>query len=352
MDNYLKKEKFKRIDIRDYSLSNNNIGDEYKLLKNKMNYTKLLELVSRYPDYRYSDLIKILKRTFKINNVVLGNGSEDLIMRMNLALKDRGGVAILLPNFYRVMETAGKYQKIYTHYNLDSEFLDIKPIFPQIDKSIRALWISNPNPMIGKVYKKEQLLRLIKKYPNVLFIIDESAIDFIENSSKVSVIDTAQILNNLIVIRSFSKLYGLAGLRAGFATGKSKTLNRVKDFGLTFPINKVADYFIKIILEDKSIFSRIRKRITKNRLLIKNLLSQDKDIVFNKSVTNCLFFSDKKRDIFSELLKFEILSLKLNDCEGVKEKDFVRMTIHGSESLHRDLSLRLSRFIKSRKRKL
>ncbi len=232
MDNYLKKiEKFKKIDLKNYSLSNNNIGDEYKLLKNKINYTKLLELVSKYPDYRYLDLIKILKRTFKINNVVLGSGSEDLIIRINLVLKDKGDIAILLPNFYRIMETAEKYKKIYTHYNLDSEFLDIKPIFSQIDKSIRSLWISNPNPMIGKVYKKEQLLRLIKDYPNVLFIIDESAIDFIENSSKFSVIDAAQILNNLIVIRSFSKLYGLAGLRAGFATGKLKILNKVKDFG-------------------------------------------------------------------------------------------------------------------------
>ena len=350
MKNYLKAAKNLKsgIDQKDYSLSNNNIGKEYKDLISRISGRKLLELVSRYPDYQYTECIKALKSNFGIDKVILGSGSEDLIIRINSVLKNNGGIGILFPTFYRIEETAGKYKELYTLYRRDSKFADIDFFSEQINRSVKALWILNPNPMIGKLYKREQLLKLIKNYSGILFIIDESAAGFIKDSERHSVIDIAQCVKNLIVIRSFSKLYSLAGLRIGFATGNTEILNKVKEISLTFPINGVAEYFIRSILKEKNVINRIRGKIEKYKLLIKNLLSQDPKIIFSKSATNCLFFGDPQKDIFPRLLKFGVLALKLDGHKGVNEKNFVRITIHSSEFLHNDLFSRLYKFIKSR----
>lgn len=347
MVNYLEKNKHikKQSDLKDYSLSNNNITDEYSTILSAGNKDKILELISNYPDCYYKDLIELLEKSFKINRVILGSGSEDLIIRINSILKNCKKVAIVFPNFYRTEETIGCCEKIYADYSLNSKFLDIESIYRQIKKDIGAVWISNPNPMIGKLYRKKQIVDLVKKYKKTLFIIDESAIDFIKSTQNFSVIDIAQKLNNLIVIRSFSKLYGIAGLRAGFATGKTKFLDEVKNNGLTFPINSLADYFIKNILADKNINNRIIDKIEKHKSLIKNLLSKDSNIIFSESITNCLFLKHKNKDIFSELLKIGIIGLKLDEHKGIKEKGFVRITIHSSEKLYKNLFVSFSKFL-------
>jgi len=354
MYNYLKKNKKLSghiIDLKDYSLSNNNISDEYGSLLKRISKRKIFELISQYPDYQYNKLTKAVKDFFNINNVVLGSGSEDLTIRINLILKNSNGFAILYPNFYRIAETTGKHKKIYTTYKLTSTVLDIEPLRKQIFKNnIKTIWISNPNPIIGKVYEKRHLVEIIKKNKKILFILDESAIDFMDNINNYSVIDLSQKVNNLVVIRSFSKLYSLAGLRAGFATGRTKILENIKRIGPTFPINNFADYFIRKILKKKNIISGIKKRIQEHKRLIKKILSQNPNIIFSDSDTNCLFFGCSDMDIFSELLKFGIISLKLDEQPGVREKNFVRITIHSSKVLHKNLSIQLSRFINKYKK--
>lgn len=277
--NYLKKAEILKqgIDRRDYSLSNNNVDDEYDNLLPNINSSKLFDLAGKYPDYRYKELIGALKKSFGINNIILGNGSEDLIVRINSCLKKSGGIGVLLPNFYRTIDTAGNYTKFYSDYKLSSEILDIDSLSGQLDrnKKIKSLWISNPNPMIGKIYRKDHLLSMIKNYPNILFIIDEALVDFMEQEKDYSLIKDAQLLENLIVMRSFSKLYSLAGLRVGYATGKAKILEKVKENGLTFPVSSIAEYCIINVLKKKNVLLKIKKRIKKHKLLLEGALSKN-----------------------------------------------------------------------------
>lgn len=347
MINYLETNKHlkNKFNLKDYSLSNNNITDECGVILSASNKDEILKLISNYPDCHYTDLVKQLRKNFKIKKVVLGSGSEDLIIRINSILKNCGKVAIVSPNFYRVKETIGYCEEIYVDYSLDSKFLNIESIYKQVKGDIKAVWISNPNPMIGKIYRKAQIVSLVKKYKKILFILDESAIDFVKDVGDFSVIDIAQKINNLIVIRSFSKLYGIAGLRAGFATGRTVFLDEVRNNGLTFPINSLAEYFIKNILAERNIKNKIIDKIKKHKLLIKSLLSKDSNIIFSESVTNCIFLKHKHKDIFSELLKVGIVGLKLDDSKGIKEKGFIRITVHSSEKLYKNLFAGFSKFL-------
>jgi histidinol-phosphate/aromatic aminotransferase/cobyric acid decarboxylase-like protein len=349
--NYLKRLLKKKIDLKDYSLSNNNIADDFRVFLSKITYSKLSELMSIYPDYRYRDLLCLLEKTFKVDGIVLGSGSEDLIMRINACLDSGGPIGILVPNFYRIIETIRnkKIKKINISYDLNSEYLDVNQIIKQI-KGIKSLWITNPNPMIGKIFKKNDLIKLIKDYPKILFIVDESAIDFVKDINKFSLLRFSQHTSNLIVIKSFSKLYGLAGLRVGFAVGNSKILREVKKIGLTFPVNKIAEYLLIILLKEKTIFTKIRDGVERNKLIIEKIISRNKNIIINKSITNCIFISCRKKNTFNELLRAGIISLKLDGQEGIKYKNFVRLTIHSSKYLQKDLVNRIRQFLELQKK--
>lgn len=334
MSNYLKNIK-KYSALQDYSLSNNNIDDEYEEIFNKLDSKKLALIINNYPDFKYEKLTKIIQNKYKINNVVWGSGSEDLIIRINSLLKDLGKIGIVVPNFYRTIETANDYLKIKSSIVADSLYSNIDTSL--INNKLKALWISNPNPITGKLYRREQLIDSIKKHHKILFIIDESAIDFIDNVEDNSLIKVAQKENNLIVLRSFSKLYGLAGMRAGFMTGKAKIIKKIKAAGLTFPINGLAEYLITTTIKNNKIINKIKKKIKTNKLIIENLLSKNKNIIINKSSTNCIFIKHRKNNIYKNLINSKIIALNLDTQDGMTEKGFIRITIHSSDKLFNNL---------------
>jgi len=337
MSNYLKKYKFDK--LKDYSLSNN-VDNEYEKIFNIDN-KKFTLIANKYPDSEYRNLISSIKKEYKINNLVLGNGSEDLIIKINFLLKKIGTIGIVIPNFYRTIETSGEYFKINSLEEIDSIYSNID--LSLINDNIKSIWISNPNPLTGKLYKRKELLYLVKKYKKILFLIDESAIDFLENIDDNSLINLSQKQKNLLVIRSFSKLYGMAGIRAAFVTGKAKIIENIKKIGLTFPVSGLGEYLIMATFKNKNRINKIKRKIKKNKITIENALIKNNNIVMNKSATNCIFIKHKKENIFKKLLKSKILTLNLNTQKGIKRKNFVRITIHSSDKLFNDLYISLKK---------
>ncbi len=222
--------------------------------------------------------------------------------------------------------------------------MEVEPLSQKLsEKKVEALWISNPNPMIGKVFRKKQLKRLVDNFPQVLFILDETCIDFLDDGFSMMV--EAQTRNNLIVIRSFSKLYGLAGLRAGFASGKVKILNKIKKNDLTFPLTGLTTYLIKIVLKNQDFFSQIKDKIKKHKLTLEEVLAKDPEIVLNRSITNCLFFAHRRKNAYKALLNFGVISLPLDEQAGIQEKGFIRITVPSSKNLYQKLHSALVKFV-------
>lgn len=94
--------------------------------------------------------------------------------------------------------------------------------------------------MTGVVLHKEELIRVIRKNPETLFVVDEAYIDFIPVETLIDCID---MLDNLIIVQTFSKAKGLAGLRIGIAYGNKNlinALNIVKNSINYYPVNRLA----------------------------------------------------------------------------------------------------------------
>lgn len=329
MQGYLKKE-VKKKDTIDCVLTNNYDEGYFKIYP-KITKKMLFDAAVNYPDCSYKKLESLICKKFGIRCCVLGSGSENLIIQINKFLSKKTSVGVVSPVFYRIIETIGNVLMV----TVKEEDL----FRNSFKKNIDALWIQNPNLFTSKTYDKNLLLDIVDKNKNILFIIDEAGIFILSDWKKYSLLSEANKRKNLIVIESFSKVFGISGLRAGFATGPKEVIRAVKKDNLTFPISSITIKFIENILGKTSFITEVRKRIKKNKKEIESLLLKNNTISVIKSKTNCIFFKHSKINIHKELLRKKILTLNLDSF--LEEKGFVRMTVHSSERINEEIKKRI-----------
>lgn len=315
--------------IADYCLSSN-IDESYKQIYRFKNDETL---ITKYPKENCEILCEKIKKKFGLKNIVLGSGSEDLIIRSNrLITNEKRKVGIVLPIFYRILETLENY-----HYRILSPNDLNKPI------KLDAVWLNNPNPFIGEVLKRDYLLKIIKNNPQTVFFIDEAAMFLLPNWKQYSLLSKLTPKLNCVVLTSFSKLHGVSGLRAGFASGNSQVLNKIQNFGTTFPLTGLTIHFIKKLLEQESFFDEIRSKIYQNKIDLEKSLITIPTLEVRPSVTNCVFCRRKNRGrLYDKLIKTGVAGLNLDTQKGVKKEGWVRLTAHSSRKLHSQLLSKLA----------
>jgi|GEM_PF-5010501 len=326
-DNYLKStQELLKKGYLDYCTSSNYDEDFAKYFPS-LSSKRVFELVSEYPDDNYQSLAKKIITKFELKRIALGAGSEDLILRICQTIKDRQWkTGVVTPTFYRITDNLKSYATISNGQLEDYDY-----------KKLDLVWLVNPNPLTGSYIQKHIINGVLRKNPQTLFVIDETAIFLLKEWQKVSFLRNSNKQKNLLVITSFSKFHNLSGLRLGFATGNKEILSEIQARGLTFPISRltceIAENFIfNEFLED------IRNRIARNKKIIKEILLKNPNIEVKKSDTNCIFCRLKDgRNLYKELLGVGIISLNLDTQIGVEKKGWIRLTAHSSKMKHKRL---------------
>lgn len=168
---------------------------------------------------------------------------------------------ILLPE-----PTFGEYKKIYpiSETYFDGVGINHSKVESKIKHSDVIVFV-NPNNPSGSIISTDWLISLIDKYPKKFFIIDES---FIEFSEEKSILDSLEISprNNLLVIRSMSKSYGLPGIRLGFVyTCDNDLLLQMTNQVPIWNLNSVAEFYLEIILKNKRALANSFMQTKKDR---------------------------------------------------------------------------------------
>ena len=179
---------------------------------------------TKYPNYGNIHLLIASKNNINKDFVCLTNGAEEAV-RICLSIPHR-------PNRIQCTPTYGLvdiFNKIYSKNLRDISYLKYKNNFLYDTETINEnlqntdlIYLSNPNSPTGSVLTYDYLKHLIINFKNTLFIIDETYIEFM--SLKRSVLELVPYYSNLVVIRSFSKYYGLAEARAGFYATSNELL--------------------------------------------------------------------------------------------------------------------------------
>lgn len=211
------------------------------------------EQFSFYPDMNCTILKDKLTyiHGVKQDNLVFGNGSFELISLIALAYLETVDESIIpYPSF-------GWYQNVTLQMNAEpvivplKEFtVDTDAILNSITKHTKIIWVCNPNNPTGTILREEELKKFIQKVPDhILIVLDEAYIDFVE-SEYFDTVSLIKEYKNIILLRTFSKLYGLASFRIGYGIADEDIIEKINKVRLPINVNFLAQKAAEASLED------------------------------------------------------------------------------------------------------
>mgnify|MGYP004622210045 CR=1 FL=1 len=330
--NYLVEYDVLRKNNNDYSLSYNTDDMLYELYS-LVSPEEILKSLNTYPDLEYNSMQELIRKRYHIKNVLFGSGSEELIFRINRELLKEKRVAAVVPIFYRVTETlegSPNYLDI-NDYMKEGEFRKEEFIESIVEMQLGAVWIANPNSIYGIAVPREALLYVIKNCPQILFIVDEVSIDFLNQVDKYELIQEAEKTPNLIVIKSMSKYYGVPGLRLGMLSANETFIARLKEGSCVYPVNNLTYLYTKKMLESEDKFLLMKKKIRNNAQRLKKLLKGTPINMLEPMTNTVLLWWESNVDLWELLAKYNIISFSLKEEEHILWKNAVRLTIHSGE---------------------
>ncbi len=207
----------------------------------------IAETFNRYPDPYQLELKQKLSRIKKISpeQIFLGNGSDepiDLIIRMFCA-PGQDNVIVMPPTYDMYAVSATIHEAEVRRVPLTAVYeINVEAIFRKIDANTKLIFICSPNNPTGNSYNRKSIEQILDHFDGIT-VIDEAYIDFSRSESLLGKLDQYE---NLIILQTLSKAWGLAGLRLGIAYAQKniiKILNKIK-----FPYN-INDATQKLVLE-------------------------------------------------------------------------------------------------------
>ncbi|AEH45997.1 histidinol-phosphate aminotransferase [Thermodesulfatator indicus DSM 15286] len=229
--------------------------------------------VHRYPDPSGYELKKALaqKLGVKPEEIVLGNGSNEVIDLLVKALLAPGDTALMSePSFLmyeKFVQAAGGNIKKIPLKNLRH---DLFALAGAIDEKTRLLFLDNPHNPTGSIIKHHEFESWIKDLPkNILIVLDEAYIEFNEDPEIINGLKFKDHKPPVAILRTFSKAYGLAGLRIGYGIMNQALADVLNAIRQPFNVNSLALTAAKVALEDEKYFKQVlntfleeRKRLT------------------------------------------------------------------------------------------
>ena len=326
--------------IIDFSISTNPLGAPEKAVASIRQH---LNLIHHYPDPAHEWLLEALAKSVGVapNNVVVGNGSTELIYLFNEVFLEDGYEAVIpVPTFSEYKAAIERFGGNMVFIKCDSANnfrLNLEELENSVTKKTRIIFLCNPNSPTGWLYEKSDTLQIVKfaADKNVLVFVDEDYIDFVDDSKRYSMAEYVNEYDNLFVLRSLTKFFGLAGVRIGFGVGSPDLVNVLKRVIMPWSVNSLAMFAAAEAVKDTEF-------IKKSRLLISNskrqMLEMFKTVPWLKvypSETNFLLIEIIRDDLTSTQLA-EALAKKgllIRDCEdfdGLNNR-FFRATVRKPE---------------------
>lgn len=303
---------------------------------------------NRYPDASAFELTTALTESFGLDkkHFLVGNGSDQIIQMLAQTFF-RAGDEVLMgkPSFPRYATVARLMGAIPVEIPCSEGYYPLQQLLDGVTDKTRAIFICNPNNPTGTAYTEPELRAFVEAVPpNIIIIFDEAYLEFADspNSGVAFLSDDRPLL----VLRTFSKAYGLAGVRIGFAIGHPdliEGLDRVRDpFNASVPALAGAlaawqdqDYINEIISKNK---------IERTRL---NAALEQLGVSFFPSQTNFImaFFKEPANQLSDKLLREGII---VRPGVGFGYPDGIRITIGTKEENERLLAALRGTMIEAR----
>jgi histidinol-phosphate aminotransferase len=291
-----------------------------------------LDKLRLYPDPVSTKLRKAAAKTFKVSSdqVLAGNGSDDIL---NIALRtfvNPNEVVTFLDLTYSLYETIARVHgaKIVL-FPTDNNF-ELNQLVTSPDAKL--IFLASPNPPLGKHIKKEYIEKTIQN-TEAIVLIDEAYVDFADYNH----LDLLDKYENVIISRTMSKSYSLAGMRVGFAIASPAIIEQMDKVRDSYNLDRLAQTLATAALNYQDYFAQIWQKVRQTRSrLIQSL--RDLDFIVPESDANFVLASPqwiKAEKLYSELKGRKVL---VRYFKTPRISNYVRISIGTDEEIDRLLA--------------
>lgn len=318
---------FEREIVYDFSANLNPLGMP-ESVKNSLQ--KSISEWEKYPDPFCRSLVKKLseREDFPPENIVCGNGAADLIFRIVQVVKPKKAV-VCAPSFSEYSKALNQNGCEILTYFLSEEknFALDENILETLDKTVQMLILCTPNNPTGRTIDGELLHQVSEKCKasNIVFLCDECFIDFTENAAHAE-----QFMNpNVVVLKAFTKIYAMAGLRLGYALfGDVVLAEKVRKNGQFWSVSAPAQTAGETALDEKNYLEKTLELVKTEREFLTQKLQSFGFNVYPSEANFILFYT--KLPLDEMLLHEKILIRNCANFNGLTD-GFFRIAVRSHE---------------------
>lgn len=287
-----------------------------------------LKQLNAYPDSGCFLLRERLGKKFRVdpNQVIVGHGSNyliELIARSVLNPGDEGMTCEPSFAFYRraIKGALGNHQSI----PLRNFEVEVEDLLKGLSKRTRLIFVGSPNNPTGKIIPFPKLRLLMNRLnPDILVVLDEAYFDYVDSADTRSGLDLLREHQNLMILRTFSKIHALAGLRIGYGIADAPIIESLMKLYLPFNVGILDQAAALAVLEEEDFLREIRRINQEGKRYFYKALD-DLGLEFIPTDANFILIRvGKATEVYERLLRKGII---VRDMAPWKLPDHIRVTI-------------------------
>jgi len=324
--------------VLDFSGPTNFLGPSPKAVEAVKHWAKLIRF---YPDPNpvelRTEIAKYVGHGVGATNIILGNGSIELIYMISDAFACGFKAIIPVPSFTEYEKAALRVGGEPIFVKLPDNFaLDVESVKKAVTEDTRIVFICNPHSPSGTVYSRETVLDLVDfcRKKDVIVSVDENYIEFAEKGQDTTMAGYVKKHENLFVIRSVTKFYGMPGIRFGYGIATESLIDKLQTVRQPWSINSLAGYATLAAFKDTEFIENTKRTIAKERALFAKMLSGIGGLRVFPSETNFLLVKILNPKFTSTMLKEQMAKegILIRDCSTFVGLDdsYFRVTVRSS----------------------
>ncbi len=323
------KQKYKLKKVIKLASNENSYGVPKHIIKT---LKKNLKNVFRYPDKEYKELKSKIAEKIGISeeNIILGNGSDEIIdLVFKYKIKPSSKVIIFKPSYSMYKIFVKMYSVSPVEIKLENYEYNIDEIIKHLSNDIDLMILCNPNNPTGTYLSHNNLTRIVEVLnKNTLLLIDEAYFNYTtapDFPNTVKIFKSFENIKNIIVTRTFSKIYSLAGLRISYGFGPKNLISFLNKIRMPFNINFLANVSALASLENDKFIEKCKIKNQQNKIFLYKELEK-LNLKFIKSEANFILIElpQKAEIVFEKLLKKGIIVRTFYN-DGME--NYIRVTI-------------------------
>lgn len=279
-----------------------------------------------YPDPECRRLTEALAKKHRVKQgfILCGNGGADILYRIVYAAKPKRAL-LPAPTFLAYEEALKQVGAEIDYYRMDGQLQVREDILERITKETDLLFLCTPNNPTGLLIPVELLEEIVKRAAKTgtRVVLDECFMDFVAEDRRSSMMEAISQYPNLVIVKSFTKLYAIPGIRLGYGVSSDAAfLQRLREAGQTWPVNSIALAAGVAALQETQFARDTVAYVRQEREWLSSELKRLGLHVYDGQADYLLFRAPGQRELYEKLLVHGIIIRRCCNYENLTEEHY------------------------------